>query len=275
MLNINIELNRARNVAFNALKSTILESDRLSQVSEKAFQERWIDKIQQTEGIIADGWYCPPPMGMAVLTGNIDHPSRTSFDSLRSEINWPSDNIINWQENLLYVYCSPVDVESGLPGDIALTLYFGDNTLIKNHFRKTYKATQEVIESLPLIKNSGELFKASQEIFAKFRLKNCVISQTDKTPLDLGHTLPRLEKIAGISLSEEQKAEISKSRRFINGKSSWDFHDGVQFTIEPQLVSIDDNCMPQVSYHYIIEKRNGNFVLCNDVDMLIEKYQLK
>lgn len=275
MIYMNLEFNRARNIAFKALQATISESKNLNDVSEIAFQKKWLNKIQETKDIIADGWYCPPPMGMSVLTSGTNYPSRTSFDSLRNEINWPSDDLINWKENLLYVYCSPVDIESGLPGDIAATLYFGDDTLIKNHFKKTYKATQEVINILTNIKNSRELFILSQEIFAQYGLKNCVISQTDRIPLDLGHTLPSLQNIVGGHLSEEQKIEISKSRKFINGESSWDFQDGMQFTIEPQLVSLDDNYMPQVSYHYIVEKRNDNFILCNDVDMLIDEYQLK
>lgn len=275
MIYMNTEFNKARNIAFRALQTTISENKNLNAVSEISFQKKWLKKIQETKDIIADGWYCPPPMGMAVLTGDINYSNRTSFDSLRSENNWPSDSLINWKENLLYVYCSPVDIETGLPGDIAVTLYFGDNLLIKNHFKKTYKATQEVISALDNIKSSRELFMLSQEIFLRYGLKNCVISKTDQTPLDLGHTLPRLKRIVGTHLSVEQKVEISKARRFINGESSWDFQDGMQFTIEPQLVSLDDNNMPQVSYHYIIEKRNENFILCNDVDILIEEYQLK
>jgi len=275
MIYLNTELNRARNIAFKTLQATISENKNLNTVSEIDFQKKWLHRMRETKDIIADGWYCPPPMGMAVLTGDIDYPSRTSFDSLRSEINWPSDDLINWEKNLLYVYCSPVDIKTGLPGDIAVTLYFGDNILVKEHFRNTYKATQEVIKTLDIIRNSRELFMLSQEIFAQYGLKNCVISKTDQTPLDLGHTLPRLKKFIGQDLLEEQKVEISKSRRFINGESSWNFQDGMQFTIEPQLISLSDNDMPQVSYHYIVEKRNNNFILCNDVDILIDEYQLK
>lgn len=275
MLYINTEFNKARNIAYRGLLLTIQESKKQNNISEKVFQKRWIKKIQKTEAIIADGWYSPPPLGMAVLTDDINYPNRISFDSLRHEINWPSDKIINWETNLLYVYCSPVDIESGIPGDIAVTLYFGNNPLVKEHFRKTYRATHEVIKELPLMKNSQELFIRSQEIFEKYRLRNCVISKTDQTPLDLGHTLPQINNIVKPCLSNEQKVEISKARKFINGDSTWEFYEGMQFTIEPQLVSIDDGCMPQVSYHYVLEKKSDGFVLCNDVDSLIEEYHLK
>lgn len=34
-----------------------------------------------------------------------------------------------------------------------------------------------------------------KKIFTNHKLKNCIVSKTDNTPLDLGHTFPKLELI--------------------------------------------------------------------------------
>ena len=48
----------------------------------------------------------------------------------------------------------------------------------------------------------------------------------------------------------------------------------MQFTIEPQLISIENHDLPQISQHYLIKKTKDNFIICNDIDLLLKKYQL-
>lgn len=260
--------NIARQKAYHSFYLTLEEMVGKESVSEKDFYNKWQENLSNEKEVISDGWYSPPPKGMSVLFGD-----RVSFDTLRNEKNWVSDKIIDWEEDLLYAYCSPIDKNTGIIGDIALILYFGKDRKIIEHFKNCYKATNEIFNKLHKLSNSNELFHYSQEVFNKYKLKNCIISKTDTQPLDLGHTFPRLEGIKDRDiLTDEEKQTVSKARKFINENSSWEFEEGIQFTIEPQLISIQDPELPQISQHYLIQKREYKFLICNDIDELIKKY---
>ena len=270
MYKIEKSFNNARQKSFDSFCITLKELLGKENISEIDFFDKWQENMSNEKGIIANGWYSPPPKGMAVLFGD-----RVSFDSLRNEKNWASNRIINWKEDLLYAYCSPIDKTTGIIGDISLTLYFGEDKKIIEHFKNCYNATNEIFGELHKLNNSKELFYYSQEIFSKYKLKNCIISKTDTQPLDLGHTFPTLENTQDKNiLTDEEKQIISKARKFINENSSWDFENEMQFTIEPQLVSTENSGLPQISQHYLIKKRENDFVICNDIDSLLEKYQL-
>ena len=265
-----LPFNHARQKAFSSLKVTLDELYGKNNITEKDFAKSWQRNLEKYGDIIADGWYNPPPKGMAVLFGN-----RVSFDSLRNEKNWVSDTMIDWNTDLLYVYSSPIDKTSGMIGDISLTLYFGKDEKIINHIKNSYKATLEIFDNLDKCQNSQELFACSEEIFAKYHLKNCIISKTDHTPLDLGHTFPYLDNLqARDNLTKQEKQEISKARKFINESSKWDFTDGMQFTIEPQLISTENEQLPQISQHYLVKKMESGFIVCKDIDELLLKYKL-
>lgn len=75
-------------------------------------------------------------------------------------------------------------------------------------------------------------------------------------------------------MTENEKQEISKSRKFINENTDWKFTEGIQFTIEPQLLSTENYNLPQISQHYLIQKTKDKFIICNDIDLLLEKYKL-
>lgn len=268
--NDSLIFNITRKKAFDSLNNTLIELYGKDNISEKYFKDVWQKNLNKEKDIIADGWYNPPPKGMSILFGN-----RVSFDSLRNRPNWASDTIINWNKDLLYAYCSPVDKLSGIIGDIAITLYFGDNKDIINHIKNCHDAVLEIFNNLNTIESSKELFELSQRVFLKHKLKNCVISKTDNTPLDLGHTFPRLNNtIINNQLKEDEKQEISKSRKFINENTNWNFTEGIQFTIEPQLISTENYDLPQISQHYLIQKTKDDFIICNDIDLLLKKYKL-
>ena len=130
-----LPFNMVRQKAFNSLCITLEKLYGKQSISEKDFKNEWYNNLTKENNIIADGWYNPPPKGMAILFGN-----RVSFDSLRNEKNWASDTIINWKEDLLYAYCSPVDKVSGIIGDISVTLYFGKDKEIINHIKNCHDA---------------------------------------------------------------------------------------------------------------------------------------
>lgn len=262
--------NGARQKAFDSLCITLDTLYGKYNISEIDFKNEWYHNLEKQNDIIADGWYNPPSKGMAVLFGD-----RVSFDSLRNEKNWANNTIINWNKDLLYAYCSPIDKISGIIGDLSLTLYFGKDEKIINHIKNCYNAVQEVFNNLNNFQNSQELFIGSEKIFTKHKLKNCIISKTDDTSLDLGHTFPKLDNIQNKnSLTKEDKQKISQARMFINENSKWNFTKELQFTIEPQLISIENPELPQISQHYLVKKSKNEFIICQDIDYLFRKFTI-
>ena len=71
--------NNCRQKAFLSFKKTLDSLYGKENITEKIFQKEWLENLEQEENVIADGWYNPPPYGMAVLFGD-----RVSFDSLRN-----------------------------------------------------------------------------------------------------------------------------------------------------------------------------------------------
>jgi hypothetical protein len=226
--------------------------------------------------LIASGWYDPPPNGIAVLFGKPEMNSRISFRTLRDEVSWPDRySFANWRDGLMYAYCSAVHRNTGLPADLAVTLYFGKDERIRQHFHNTFSSISKVLDSISPVETSQRLFRRAEEIFAAFRVANSVVSITDRVALDLGHSFPKLDLAAhGDNLSIEQKNSIRHRRMFINAVSDWSFSDAGQFTVEPQLVSLDDKMLPQITYHYLLITEGNNLRIVRDVDQLLHRFDL-
>lgn len=89
---------------------------------------------------------------------------------------------------------------------------------------------------------------------------------------------PKNHKLEGLSktdrLTEQEKQQISKARKFINKNTNWDFTEKMQFTIEPQLISTEDFSLPQISQHYLVKKLEGEFIVCKDIENILTEYNL-
>ena len=261
--------NSARQKAYSSLEKTLDSLYGVEEVTEIRFRDEWLRRMDEEGGIFSDGWYCPPPRGTAVLTGN-----RVMFDSLRNDYNWSGNGKIDWQ-GVLYAYASPVDRTGGQIGDISVTLYFGSDSRIRDHVRNCHKATMEVFERLEEADTADDVFRMSQEVFLDHGLKSLVISRTDDMPINLGHTFTKLGRAPeGEQLSGEERNELSSGRKFLNDAACWGFEEGLQFTVEPQLVSTDDESLPKITQHYVVKKDKDGFVVCNDIDRLLLKYKL-
>ncbi len=261
--------NHAREVACLSLEKTLDELSCKDNITELKFRNKWVENMSECNDVFADGWYSPPPMGVAVLSDN-----RVNFDSLRNVEYWSGNNTINW-DGVFYAYASPVDRASGYIGDISVTLYFGKDKKIIEHIRNCHEATMAVFNRMNECSTAGDLFRLSQRLFDEYRLKSTVISKTDDMPVNLGHTFPFLAKSnTKKQLSEEDKLTISRARRFLNATADWGFDNELQFTVEPQLISLDDPVMPKVTQHYVVKYIDGNFIVCNDIDRILNKYSL-
>ena len=274
MYKSNKDFNYARKEAFKALCSCIDKCINKDGITEKMFSQLWINELSQNSDIIVNGWYSPPPMGIAVLSGNPVYPSRVNYDSLRNPTYWPQEKEINWLEDIFYVYYSPVSISNGIPGDISVTLYFGNDIKIKEHFKKTHVITEEILNNIDKCHLSSELFELYQNLLNEHGLLGCGLSSTDPALTNIGHTLPEIKLNRSRNMSDEQRKDISNARKFINGITSWTFDEGVQFTIEPQLMSSIDAGLPQISYHYLASKKGNSVYICDDINELLDKFYL-
>ncbi len=263
--------NDARQKATDALEKTLDDLYGKAEVSERQFAGSWLHEMSENRDIYPGGWYCPPPSGIAVLTGE-----RLKFDSLRNEEYWPSDErFIDWKNGLLYAYCSPVSKKTGRMGDMSVTLYFGKDEKIRKHFRNCRAAAEEIFAHLEDSTGPGELFRYAQEVFRKRGLLSNVISRTDSLPSNLGHTFCRLDRFENdLTLTQEEIRFLSSSRKFLNEGADFGFEDGLQFTVEPQLLSMEDPTLPKVSHHFLVKKTKEGFIVCNDIDRLLKRFGL-
>jgi hypothetical protein len=263
--------NQARSLAAATFADTVRRFHGRDGVSERLIARSWCEALGAHGAVSVNGWYDPPPQGIAVLSGL----SRISFETLRNEASWPGEHVIDWAAGALYGYCSPVNTSDGMPGDFAITLYFGSDPRIRAHFRTAYRAAWEVLAVASKESSSRALFLRSGEIFHAAGLRNCVVSHTDTTPLDLGHTFP-VSREVGLNgarrLDAEARDAIRRSRKFLNNDSDWDLRANGRFTIEPQLVSTADPALPQVTFHYVIDPEAGRIL--DEPDMILAEFGL-
>ncbi len=268
--NESLIFNGARQEAVSCLEKTLDEFYKEGGISEKMFADRWLQLMSENEGLFEQGWYSPPPYGIAVLSDE-----RLNFDSLRNREYWPSDRKIDWNDGFLYAYCSPVDRKSGFIGDMSVTLYFGEDERVKDHFRNCRGAAKDIFEHLQMTEGPGELYGYSLNAFAKRGLRSNVISRTDFMPSNLGHSFPHLKDASRLSrLGKKEIDELSSSRKFLNASADWNFEQGVQFSIEPQLLSLADPSLPKVTHHFAVKKADDGYIVCNDIDGLLIRFGL-
>ena len=268
--NEDLVFNSARQKATCCLEKTLDELYGKSGISEKIFAGHWLERMSEEESLFEQGWYCPPPYGIAVLSDE-----RLNFDSLRNEEYWPSNRQIDWQSGFLYAYCSPVDRKTGYIGDMSVTLYFGKDERIREHFCNCRGAAQDIFEHLKETKGPAELYDYSLKVFESRGLRSNVISRTDSMPSNLGHSFTHLkDPSVAARLGSEEIKELSSSRNFLNENAGWQFETGGQFTVEPQLLSLADPSFPKVTHHFVVRKTDEGFIVCNDIDGLLNKYHL-
>lgn len=266
--------NRARSLSLQAFRATLDDMKGKPGVSEVTFCDGWLKRLRQCEVLFPSGWYDPPPSGLSVLFATASCPQRISFESLREEAFWPSREYeADWNNGLMFFYSSSVDRESGVPGDFDVTLYWGRDERLRNHYRRCFDATSQILSGLAFGDTSHHIYRKAEEIFHDSGLRNCVASRTDVVSLDLGHTLPGVKEYGGIPSpgpwGRPYRERIRTARRFINGASDWEIEEGMQFTIEPQLRSLRDPELPQISFHYLVQKREGCLHVCRDIDEII------
>jgi hypothetical protein len=178
---------------------------------------------------------------------------------------------------MMYAYCSPIHLPTGLPGDFGITLYFGSQKRIHLHFAKALELAHIVLASITSNTTSRALFRFSQDTFRTANMCSNVASITDTVPVDLGHSLPRVPTALlghGRQLTDAAKETVRRERLFISESADWPLSGAGQFTIEPSLIYPADPSLPQVSPHYIVDVSHEDVLILRECDLLFEKFDL-
>lgn len=277
MTQVSNEINRGRTIAYETFRGTLSDLHGRTGVTELQFRDEWLARLSVHEELTVDGWYDPPPLGVAIFTGSDATETPFAFASLRSEPYWPSDRRIDWQRGIMYAYCSPVHLTDRLPADFGITLYFGRDPAVRAHFATALSLTREVMEGITSDTMARPLFRRSQTVFHNAGMRSNVASITDSVPVDLGHSLPLVDTMelgVGRQLTERARVALRTGRLFISESADWDLASVPQFTIEPSLISLHNPRLPQVSPHYVLSVSDMGVAICDECDALYAEFGL-
>ncbi len=256
---------QTRVYAGECLARILDEADRLS---EKECAEKIRAALAANPELYPEGWYRPPPGGIAVLAADDKNFDRLKFDSLRKETYWPRDDIRITPESIVLVYASPVHKAQAAIGDIARTHYRGTNPRYREHLRAAQDVLKEIADFAAPGKTFSDLCSYARVLFEKSRLTNdraLLTTRPEDAPvLNLGHTLPWTfdsDPAPGHAAKDKDMLSlfdsISKARIFVNSNVSFEIPKTCAFTIEARLESLDDPSLPNNMWHMIVTFING------------------
>lgn len=276
-------IKKTRKFASDTLLKTLEDVLRSGeQISELGFKKKWLENLRANAQIFPEGWYMPPPDGITVLFGDEDNPDRINFDSLRQEKYWPKDNsLLNAGNGLATFYTSCVDKNSGLIGDFGLTVYFGKNPKIIEHFINTHNLIKDIYYFIRVGMELREVTNYAHNSMHKKGMFSELLSPSDPTGTNIGHTIPySYEDPLDEELSIIQNGRndwkafcklISVKRKFLNRAEQFNIKAGMAFTIEPRPLSQKDPTLPMVLFHSVVLIHDdGSKELLQEFDSIFE-----
>lgn len=249
-------------------------------VSEAGLRDRWLSEMNKYDTIFSEGWYSPPPYGIAILFGtDTDNAtSRLNCENFRPEGVWPRDDVfLNRKNGIVYAYASPVDRKTGIIGDFGMTVYLGNNQAIQNHLKTCYEMNRYVFDSVKTGKKFSEIYGFAERFMVQHGLNNKITSTSDPAGTNIGHTVPGLserwteeeQKILESEKMEGVKRIISAKRKFVSSIESFEAMNGMAVTVEPRPRVNDRPEIPMMSYHTIILiHENGKSELLTGFDSI-------
>jgi len=229
-------------------------------VTELMFRDFWLDGIRTATAIFQNGWYSPPELGCAILFATGTNYQRVDFVSLRTPESWPSNCELDWENGLVYVFCSPVDRRLGEIADFTAFHYLGNDRAVTEHIAECRSVHAKILSKLQPGMTSLQFHAECNTIVNCSNLYIEGHSNTDPAKINFGHsftTLP-VNRLTGPDLlTEEDINYLSISRRFINAIDDWRLADVRCFSVEPRLRSRSKSFLPQVSLHTIASLQGG------------------
>jgi hypothetical protein len=270
---------KTREIAADTLKTSLEKLlSKNKPISEIGFASAWLLELRRHKEIFPDGWYIPPPSGIAVLFGRDDEFSRINFTSVRPENYWPrKDVLLDLNNGIIMAYASPVDKKTGIIGDFEMTIYFGKNPQIIDHFKKNLQIVNELFSFAQIGMTLSDIATKGHKIIKGKGLSNSIFSINDSTSTNIGHTIPfSYESRTGSEFKvfkngtwENICLMISKKREFLNNIAEFKIRPGMAFTIEPRLKSSNNSKLPLSSFHAIaLFHKNGEKELLTNFDKI-------
>lgn len=276
---------QTRKIAADALYvvlKKLLASDK--PVSEVLLRDAWLAEMRKNENIFPDGWYTPPPHGMAVLFATDRDVDRVNFVNLRFEESWARDDVfLDRKSGIIFVYTSPTDRENGIIGDFQMSIYFGNNSEITNLLKTCLSLDKEIFENIDVGMSFSEITSFSEKLMNEKGMSNDVSSLLYNTITNIpGHTIvgshgdwSDAEKLViknGTKDWDNTKDLISKKRVFIKKSEEFVVEPNMAFTIEPRPKVIARPYLPtNLSYHTIcLIKSDGSKELLTGFDDLFK-----
>ncbi|HWY79578.1 MAG TPA: hypothetical protein VNW29_04420 [Candidatus Sulfotelmatobacter sp.] len=232
-------------------------------ISEVMLRDAWLTALRKNASLFPDGWYMPPPHGIAVVFGSVGKESRSNFQSLRPQKMWPQDNIfLNRDSSLITCYASPVDKKTGMFGDFGVTLYFGNDSAVKSQLQQCLQIDREIFDFIEVGKSFAEVYTFSMKLLKSYGLANDITSNADPTTTNIGHTVSGLDEAwtlqelhiiqEGETNWDAVKTMIGKKRKFVNSVEQTRYMPGMGVTLEPRPTVIKNPEIPMVWLHNTI-----------------------
>ena len=241
--------------------------------SEAEIAKKILSEIKNHDEILSEGWYVPPPSGIAILLD--ERPfGRLKYGSLRNSVFWPSEASRLGKETVGLVFFSPIDRKTNMIGDIGFTLYRGDNQKIKSHLRKSYAAILEIAKYAEIGMKFSELCSFADQSFKnKFKItKWAPISSDPNQSINIGHTIPGSlgEKVAFGTYPEEIRENIRTGRIHIIDTEHFKIPETCAFTIESRLEDFSDPDLPSVYFHFIVCFNEGKKTILENFSKIFD-----
>jgi hypothetical protein len=231
--------------------------------------------MAQNPDVLTEGWYQPPPGGLAILLGQPPLFERLEYESLRDESSWASSENILKEGALVYAYASPVHSDTGLLGDIGVTLYSGKQQRIRDYLRECLDVSLETAKRAEIGMPLRELYTFADRRIRSFGYRNQTPSSTDPSSMNIGHTVPWSYEsgLAAPALSDpaELRGQIKRGRMFLNGGATQVILPDMAFTVEPRLIAED---LPLCGYHIIVVFDGGSRHVLTGFEEIFELFEM-
>lgn len=271
-------IRRTRRAAVQALASAVTTA--LSQApapSEADLRDAWLSELRAQPALLPDGWYSPPPGGLAVLIGEPPAYDRLGLPSLRAQDAWPRSERRWSTESVVYAYASPVDRATGLIGDLAVVLYAGASERISEHLRECRRLAEAIAEQAEVGMAFADLYAWARTELQARGYANDIASSTDPAGTNVGHTVPltevgRTPREAFPDCSDaELRSALGRARLFLSPDETARIMPGTVLTIEPRISAAG---LPTVGFHLMVAfDEQGNRTLIDELGAAEDAYR--
>jgi len=261
---------RTRKTSADILVKALVNIDDLSEIEIK---EKILTEIKKHEELYPEGYYNPPPNGMAVLLDQKPF-ERFKYDSLRNPKYWANKTSKLKKETVGMIYFSPVDRKTKMIGDIGVTIYKGIDLEIQKHIKDSYNAILSIAKYTETGMSFSEICSFTVNTLKgkfKFTKWHAINSDPNQT-VNLGHTIPgsfENNLIFGNTF-EEIKETIRVKRVPLIDTENFKIPETCAFTVESRLEDFNKPYLPSVHFHFIVCFDNGKKTILDNFQEIFQ-----